>query len=281
MQKKYTDEALEAYEWAMAQADKMLDIDVSGLRGRDLKMTAAAFLFNLTGDKDFEKVVNQESVAVNKGAKIRNLGFCEQQYASVAYILSPQEIKYKTLQSNMKDIIIRQAKDDYLAKMDRSPTKAARWLSEWEGMVQTSNEMSLVAIAHKISNNQVDKILFEKGLFAEAEWTLGGNPLGLIQMTGFGDKGVTQTFAPGRRDGYPGLTPGWTPYMSRDGWKNHDDIHRCEWYTNRNYPADKEVWPYGEHFWNSRYSVPNSEATPQQTIRQKIVLYGYLFGLNN
>ncbi len=280
LQKKYTDAALEAYNWTMAQPDKMQDVDVSGLSGRDLKMTAAAFLFNLTGRQEFEEVVNQESVAGNKDAKIRNPGTSEQQYASVAYIFSPQKVKYPDLQTNMKDIIIRQAKEDYLAKMDSSPTKAARWLSGWEGMVQTSNEMSLVAIAHKISQDPTEKALFEKGLYAEAEWTLGRNPLGLIQMTGFGEKGLTQTFAPGRRDGYPGLTPGWTPYMCRDGWGNHDDIHRCEWYTNRNYPADKEVWPYGEHFWNSRYSVPNSEATPQQTFRQKIVLYGYLFGMN-
>lgn len=280
LQKKYTDAALEAYNWAVAQPDKMPDVDVSGLRGRDLKMTAAAFLFNLTGRQEFEKVVNQESVAGNKDAMIRNPGTSEQQYASVAYIFSPQKVKYPGLQTNMKEIIIRQAKDDYLAKTEESPTKAARWLNLWEGMVQTSNEMSLVAIAHKISQDPAEKFLFEKGLYAEAEWTLGRNPLRLIQMTGFGEKGLTQTFAPGRRDGYPGLTPGWTPYMCRDGWGNEDDIHRCEWYTNRNYPAEKQVWPYGEHFWNSRYSVPNSEATPQQTFRQKIVLYGYLFGMN-
>jgi endoglucanase len=245
-----------------------------------LKMTAAAFLFNLTGDEKYEEVVNQESVAINADAKIRNPGTCEQQYASIGYIFTPQNVKYSGLQANMKEIIIRQAKDDYLEKMDKSPTKAARWLSSWEGMVQTSNEMSLVAIAHKLSDDKTDKALFEKGLYAEAEWTLGRNPLGLVQMTGLGERCVTQTFAPGRRDGYPGLTPGWTPYMCRDGWNNSDDIHRCEWYTNRNYPEDKEIWPWGEHFWNSRYSVPNSEATPQQTFRQKIVLYGYLYGIN-
>lgn len=280
LQKKYFDSAIEAYEWAITQPNQMLDIEVSGLRGRDLKMTAAAFLFNLTGDGKYEEVVNQESMAIIEDAKIRNPGTFEQQYASVGYIFTPQNIKYTGLQEKMKEIIIRQAKNDYLGKMDESPTKAARWLSSWEGMVQTSNEISLVAIAHKLTDDKTDNALFEKGLYAEAEWTLGRNPLGLVQMTGLGDRCVTQTFAPGRRDGYPGLTPGWTPYMCRDGWANEDDIHKCEWYTNRNYPADKEIWPWGEHFWNSRYSVPNSEATLQQTFRQKIVLYGYLYGMN-
>ncbi len=281
LQNKYTNASLEAYSWASAQPDKMLDTEVSDLRGRDLKMTAAAFLFNLTGEKKYEEAVNEESVAVNPAAKIRHPGTCEQQYASLGYIFTPQKITYEGLQSNMKEIIIRQAKEDYVVKMDISPTKAARWLSEWEGMVQTSNEMSLVAIAHKISRDPAEKSLFEKGMYAEAEWTLGRNPLGLVQMTGFGERGLTQTFAPGRSDGYPGVTPGWTPYMCRDGWHNKDEIHHCEFYTNRNYPEDKELWPWGEHFWNSRYSVPNSEATPHQTFRQKIVLYGYLYGLNN
>ncbi len=281
LQKKYTEAALEAYNWAMAQADKMLDIEVSDLRGRDLKMTAAAFLFNLTGDKEYEEVIHEESVSIDADAKIRNPGTCQQQYASVGYIFTPQKVKYTGLQSNMKKIVIQQAKDDYLVKMDKSPTKAARWLSGWEGMVQTSNEMSLVAIAHKLCQNPADKALFEKGLYAEAEWTLGRNPLGLVQMTGLSDRSVTQTFAPGRRDGYPGLTPGWTPFMCRDGWGSGDHTSRCEFYTKYYYPEDKEAWPWGEHFWNSRYCVPNSEATPQQTFRQKIVLYGYLFGMNS
>jgi hypothetical protein len=164
--------------------------------------------------------------------------------------------------------------------MNESPTKAARWTVKWEGMAQTSNEMSLVAVAHKLTESQTDKAYFEKGMYAEAEWTLGRNPLGLVQMTGLGDRSFTQTFAPGRRDGYPNVTPGWTPYMCRDGFMKGNDIHGCEFYTNRNYPENKEIWPWGEHFWNSRYSVPNSETTPQQTFRQKIVLYGYLYGIN-
>ena len=279
LQKKYTEAAVEAYYWAADQSSKMLEVDVSGLRGKDLKMTAAAFLYNLTGKTNYEDVIQAESEVTSPSSRIRNLGEWEQQYASVAYIFTLQPVNYPELHSLMKSAMISQAKVDYVDKMKKSPTKAARWTSKWEGMMQTSNEMSLVAIAHHISENQEEKAYFEKGLYAEAEWTLGRNPLGLVQMTGLSDRCITQTFAPGRRDGYPGVTPGWTPYMCRDGWNNGDDIHRCEWYTKFNYPTDKEIWPWGEHFWNSRYSVPNSETTPHQTIRQKIVLYAYLYSL--
>ena len=69
LQKKYTNAALEAFNWSMAQQEQMLDTEVSGLRGRDLKMTAAAFLFNLTGKQEFEDVINKESEVVQSGFK--------------------------------------------------------------------------------------------------------------------------------------------------------------------------------------------------------------------
>ena len=238
LEKKYTDSAIVAYNWAMKQSDQMLDTDVRGLRGKDLRMTAAAFLYNLTGDKEFEETMKNMNEVESSESRVRNMDKWEQQYASLAYILTPREVTYPGLQSDMKSSIIHQAKADYVNNMANSPTKAARWTSSWEGMAQTSNEMSIVAIAHHLTENTEEKKYFEEGLYAEAEWTLGRNPLGLVQMTGLGDRCITQTFAPGRRDGFPGVTPGWTPYMCRDGWNNGDDIHRCEWYTNRNYPAD-------------------------------------------
>ncbi|MFW5822281.1 MAG: hypothetical protein ACOCU7_02730 [Tangfeifania sp.] len=36
-----------------------------------------------------------------------------------------------------------------------------------------SNEMSMVAISHKNSENESERNYFEKGMHAEAEWTLG------------------------------------------------------------------------------------------------------------
>ncbi|MEX2370460.1 MAG: glycoside hydrolase family 9 protein, partial [Bacteroidales bacterium] len=279
LQERYAEQASLAFQWAEQQSDQMADTDVSGLRGRDLKLTAATYLFNITGKQKYEKLIMEECEVDDTTTFLRNTGNWEQQYAAVGYILSPQQVRYDELQSDMKAALMYQAKSDHIDKMKDSPTMAARYRNGWEGMCQTSNEMSVVALAHRLSDDPHEKAMLEKGLYAEAEWTLGRNPLGLVQMTGLTDHSFTQTFAPGRRDGYPGVTPGWTPYMCRDGWGNDDHIVRCAWYTNRNYPADKEVWPWGEHFWNSRYSVPNSETTPQQTFRQKIVLYGYLYAL--
>ncbi len=280
LQQKYLEAALEAYNWSEQQKDQMYDVVVYELRGRDLKMTAAAYLYNLTGQQKYEKVVKQESVVNSPQSRVRVLSKTGQQYATTGYLLSPQKIHYPELHKNMLSSVIYQAKADYVDYVDKSPIKSARFTVPADGICMASSEMSLVAMAHKLTTSMEDKKYLERGLYAEAEWTLGRNPLGLVQMTGLSERCVTQTFAPGRRDGYPGLTPGWTPYMMRDGWMRGDNIHGCEWYTNRNYPEDKYIWPSGEHFWNSRYCVPNSENTPQQAFRQKILLYGYLYSIN-
>jgi endoglucanase len=279
LQARYLEAALEAYHWASAQEDAMLDVTVGELRGRDLRMTAAAFLFNLTGELHFEDIVIASSMVKATDSQIMRMGEWAQQYATVGYLLSPQPIRDAKLQKNMKHSILHQARVEHVLPMQASATRSARWTIAWDGMAKTSAEMTLAILAHKWSQSPEERARFASALHAEAEWTLGRNPLGLVQMTGLTDRSITQTFAPGRRDGAPGLTPGWTPYMCRDGWGNSDDIHRCEWYTNRNYPGDKFLWPEGEHFWNSRYSVPNSEATPHQTFRQKILLYGYLHAI--
>lgn len=281
LKEKYTKAAEEAWTWSMKQPDQMRNVVVYELRGSDLKMTAAAFLYNLTGDKKYESVINEESVAKNTTSRVREISKVGQQYATVAYLLSPQKRRYEALYNNMLESIIYQAKTDYVDNFYKSPSKSIRYTATADGLCITSSEVSLVAIAHKISKNKNDKEYFEKGLCAEAEWTLGRNPLGLVQMTGLSDNCITQTFAPGRRDGYPGVTPGWTPYMMRDGWMRGDNIHGCDWYLKRIYPSDKLLWPMGEHFWNSRYCVPNSENTPQQAFRQKILLYGYLYAINS
>ena len=52
----YRDAAITAYNYASGLADPMLDatqdIGDTTIRGRDLKMTAAAFLYNVTGSAD-------------------------------------------------------------------------------------------------------------------------------------------------------------------------------------------------------------------------------------
>jgi hypothetical protein len=52
------------------------------------------------------------------------------------------------------------------------------------------------------------------------------------------------------------------------------------WMTAFSYPANS-TWPVGEVYFNTRYVYAHSEFTPQQTMRGKIALYGYLYGIRS
>jgi hypothetical protein len=50
-------------------------------------------------------------------------------------------------------------------------------------------------------------------------------------------------------------------------------------YTNC-YPANfRTTWPVAEGYFNTRYVWAHNEFTPQQTMRGKTALYGYLYGI--
>jgi hypothetical protein len=56
------------------------------------------------------------------------------------------------------------------------------------------------------------------------------------------------------------------------------------WMTDKCYPAygtSSTGWPKAEGYFNTRYVWAHSEFTPQQTMRGKMALYGYLYGLYN
>jgi hypothetical protein len=94
----YRDAAITAYNHASGLADQQLDVtqDVgyTTVRGRDLKMTAAAYLFNVTGTTAYEDVVNAESVCRTGLAELEN-DTRNQIWATAAYVLTPRTVRYR------------------------------------------------------------------------------------------------------------------------------------------------------------------------------------------
>src|SRR5262245_28605501 len=96
----YRDAAISAYNYASGLADPQLDatqdVGYTTVRGRDLKMTAAAYLFNVTGTTAYEDVVNAESVCRGGIAELENETH-NQIWATAAYLLTPRDVRYPTL----------------------------------------------------------------------------------------------------------------------------------------------------------------------------------------
>lgn len=298
---RYRDSAVVAYTYAQTLDDQMLDVALdignTAMRGRDFKMTAAAYLFNLTGQQKYEDVVKQESRcaqglgAINDYHWVPDQGEVkgywtggDQLWATAGYLLSPQTQSSAQLVANMRTSLLAEAKEKEANGITYRPSRRATDVNS--GYFHTLQNMQRTIAAHAVAQSSADKELLLNALYLEADWGLGRNPLNMIQMTTASTplaslRSVENMYTSGRNDGTPGLHPGHTPYMNVWDWDGSMVMGSPSWMQNKCYPAHfTNSWPRAESYFNTRYVWANAELTPQQTMRGKMALYGYLYALS-
>jgi len=283
----YRDSAVNAYNYAGGLADQMPDfkqgIGDGIVRGRDLKMTAAAYLYNVTGNTLYENEINAESKVTNATSTIIDVTAYNQLWATAAYLFTNRTVNYPTLCSNMKASIINEAKSSEANYSTSRPSR--RSTDNNTGWFHTEQNVQRSILARAIATAQADKDFFKNALILEADWGLGRNPANMIQMTTAttplsSKRSVDAMYISGQNDGTPGQHPGMTPYFNVADWGGAMVMGNPSWMTAFSYPANS-TWPVGEVYFNTRYVYAHSEFTPQQTMRGKIALYGYLYGIRN
>lgn len=274
---RYTAAALEA--WIVAN-DQDLDLAAGigngTMRGRDLKSMAAAFLYNLTGDRKFENAMAGDSVITSATSSTDEPDkFC-QLWGTAAYLMCDkykwQPIHDSELLANMKASIIAEAERKNVEPSRQRPSR--RSTDDSYGWFQTVEEVQRLCVAHSVSGDPK----FVQAMVLEADWGLGRNPMNMVQMTGLGSRHPVYIYTAGSNDGVPESDPGHTPYMNAGTWSPGfmaDPLY----YAQRGYP-EWSKWPVGEGLWNAPYCFSNNEFTPQQTMRGKMCLYAYLAALH-
>ena len=290
----YTDEAIKAFRFASKQENQQLDdlqdIGSMSMRGRDFRQLAAAFLYNLTGDEQWEKIMAEESMIKNRESLLFNKGrqgffgigvtnqyresdipFC-QLWAAAAYLTCPYPRHFTDLYQNLKASINAQAEAYNISHAAQRPSRRAANDSRW----QVSQNLQLVMLAHYIADKTRKKQL-EQVMYTEAGWALGRNPGNIVEMTGLGERHITDVYTTGRNDGEPGTHPGQTPFNGTETWSpgNGGDARIL---LDRCYPA-WSGWPRQESYFNQRYMWVNGEFTPRETMRGKMALLGYLYAI--
>lgn len=147
----------------------------------------------------------------------------------------------------------------------------ARWI--------TSENLQLVMLAHYASTDEAWRKRLERAMYLEAGWGLGRNPGNIVEMTGLGQRHITDCYSSGRNDGLPGTHPGQTPFNGTETWSEGDGgdariiLRRCypDWWNGG--------WPRQESYFNQRYFWVNGEFTPRETMRGKAALLAYLYGI--
>ena len=278
----YTAEAINAFRFAEKQAVSQLDdwqnIGTSSMRGRDFKQMAAAFIYNLTGDTQWEDIMVAESVAKDGVAPLfskerRNNYY--QIWGAAAYLACPQERHYPEYYDNLVKSVNKQADENNVCHMATRPSRRTANDPRW----QTSENLQMVLLAHYVADTDQRREQLEQAMYIEAGWGLGRNPSNTVEMTGLGERHIVDCYTTGRNDGVPGSHPGQTPFNGTETWSpgNGGDariiLNRCypDWYTGG--------WPHQESFFNIRYMWVNGEFTPRETMRGKMALLAYLYGI--
>ena len=278
----YTAEAIKAFRFAQKQEVSQLDdrqsIGTSSMRGRDFKQMAAAFIYNLTGDREWEDIMVEESVIRDGVAPLFAKGRGNQYYqiwGAAAYLVCPQERHYPEYYDTLVKSVNKQADENNVSHMARRPSRRTANDPRW----QTSENLQMVLLAHYIADSDDRREALEQAMYIEASWGLGRNPSNTVEMTGLGERHIIDCYTTGRNDGVPGSHPGQTPFNGTETWSpgNGGDariiLNRChpDWYTGG--------WPHQESFFNIRYMWVNGEFTPRETMRGKMSLLAYLYGI--
>ena len=285
----YTDEAIKAFHFASkqewSQLDDLQDIGSMQMRGRDFRQLAAAFLYNLTGDEAWEKIFAEESmvkcpqsplfskgkqgffgIGVTNKFEPSDLPFC-QIWAAAAYLTCPQPRHYGELYENLKASVNAQAESYNISHMTERPSRRSANDSRW----QVSQNLQLVMLAHYIAQTKARKQELEHAMYTEAGWAMGRNPGNIVEMTGLGERHITDCYSTGRNDGAPETHPGQTP--GHNGGDARVILKYC-------YPSWEDGgWPRQESYFNQRYFWVNGEFTPRETMRGKMALLGYLYAI--
>lgn len=274
----YTDEAIRAFRYADRQENRQLNdsqnIGDGNMRGSDFKQMAAAYLYNVTGGREWEDIMAELSIVTGPDSKIWNQRAGYQIWGTAAYLNCPQERHYPELYENMKNSVALEAETNHVSKSALRPSRRTTNDSRW----QTSENLQLVMMAHFISSDKAERQRLEEAMYIDADWCFGRNPANIVEMTGLGERHITDCYTTGRNDGVSGSHPGQTPFNGTETWSRGDGgdaqilLKRC-------YPAWTEGWPSQESFFNQRYLWVNGEFTPRETMRGKMALTAYLYGV--
>ncbi|MCQ2244691.1 MAG: glycoside hydrolase family 9 protein [Bacteroidaceae bacterium] len=275
----YRDEAITAYEYASRQQNQQLDdsqhIGDGAMKGRDFRQMAAAYLYNVTGDTKWEKIMAEGSIVKSPQSRIWNQRNGYQIWGTAAYLICPHERHYPELYSNMKSSVCFEADENHVKPSSLRPSRRTTNDARW----QTSENLQLLMLAHYVTTDRSKRQQLEHAMYIDADWCLGRNPSNTVEMTGLGQRHITDCYTTGRNDGVPGSHPGQTPFNGTETWSpgNGGDARIL---LNRCYPDwNAGGWPSQESFFNQRYMWVNGEFTPRETMRGKMALLGYLWGI--
>lgn len=275
-------EAREAYVWAQKNTRPGDEAVKKVWDGLTLKLKAprayaAAALFKLTGDANYEKQFLADTADIASSALV----WGEIKYAVSLYALSggkgvadPQAL------AKMRSAVLATA-DTTIVKP--SAKRALRWGGSLGMMLCGQQTTPLVfegAVGYIVAQEsnhpeQARKIL--AGLYTTCDYFLGNNALNMTWITHVGPRFPRNIWHLDSLMSGRGTTPpGYIPYGP---WRKANDIGVGPW--DRDWPNSKlhpaiDSWPANERYFSNQYAPLESEFTIHENTAPAAAIFGFL-----
>ncbi|KPL13206.1 MAG: hypothetical protein AMS26_15315, partial [Bacteroides sp. SM23_62] len=261
--------AEDAYDWAISHMESASD------HVNNTWAYAAACLYKASGDPLFQTHFIDEHKKDSGGPYAAD----NKHFAVWAYITThhanmdvDQTNECLAYARNLADIdIVNTARD-------RSFRVGFNWNMPINVGQTTTPRVFPALVAHHVTGEQK----YLTAALTTCDYFLGGNPLNMLWMTGYGDQHPLQVLHLDtwyREDGNNDeMIPGIIPYgaTNRD-WLPNNGPWAATFARERVYP-EMDDWPVYEAYFDNRYAVPTNEYTVHQTIVRGAAIYGLLSG---
>lgn len=276
-------QARNAYTWAKNNitADD-LTIEVDGMGVYDLQLYAAVCLFKYTGEQAFFDDIVARNKITSPTTALSGSDY-KQHWAAWMYTTIPDNRLTiegaLALKSTMVSAVIADSKKVFTDNAQKRTTRVGYdlFMPPIVGSTTTPTVLPAMFAWNVAAGSDKEDIL--QYIYTTCDYFLGGNPLNITWITGYGDYHPTQMLhIDSRNDAIEEHVPGLVPYgptlRPASGY-----IPRGPWEASfpqvRSYP-DLFSWPISEMFFDTRYGVMDGEFTIHQTNVLAAAAYGFL-----
>ena len=267
---EYLQSARKAYDWATQHILPGDEIKV-----RDARHQAAAWLFRLTGEAQFQEQFKKDNLVKTATTELELWESHDQQWGTWAYVMTAQP----SIDQNLKSMLARAVENwAYVDHINSADRRGYRYGNDWwypimYGTATRPNIFPLM-VAYAITGNAK----YLSYCYTTCDYILGANPLNMCWVSGMGEKHpqefmhLDSWYYNTARGMVPGIIP-FGPYWYEEGTAGGPWDAR--WGLKTVYPPAQQ-WPSHELWFENRYCPPTNEFTVHASIGTAAAAFGFL-----
>ena len=259
----YFEKSEDAFEWANTHFQSGDDLYNS-------RLFAAAWLYKYSGINTYQNIYKDDYELVSGKPYAGE----NRQWAIWAYITTEQDNIDQALKASCLNTARSIADNDIL---DPALKRSFRAGFNWYFPVMVGQATTPMVMPALVMYKVTGEEKYLTASLTSCDYYLGGNPLNLLWMTGYGDNHVMQvmhldTWFSDRDEMIPGIIPYGPTY---GGWIYNNGPWSSDFALERIYPG-QVFWPPHETYFENRYCPPTNEFTVHQNSAPAAAVYGML-----